>query len=254
LRQPVLSRRVPYQEIALIYSARNKDWTYQDNRTFNQYLDGFNNLSQRHLPFRILPLETLTAADLQGIGAVVLPGIESMTDGEFALLNSHPVILLGENGTRDHWFNPRATPLEFAQVITWADLRSGLPFSLTAPATTLVEYYADREDPAHFFVFVFSPLVGGNIVLQSPTPLHAEILALDQPPRAVTASNINVEIKDYLYIIDVKRAATPDFLDLLLSNSTRSQVALGNGSFSPKLCLGTFDVKGRIFTGPRFVP
>jgi hypothetical protein len=239
LRDSVLSRRRPYQEVALIYSARNKDWTFPNDATFNLYESAFNKLAALHQPFKIFPLETLTAAALQGIDTLVLPGVASISDAEFNLLASHPVILMGENGTRDEWYEPRAIPLKFPKVVTWESLRSRLPFTLTAPQTTLVEYYTDQEDPQHYFLFAFSPATGGNIVVNSPVSLNAKVYRLNQPPQAVTAASISVAIADYLQVIELKRVSNPSLLELLLSLSS------GGSSTGPRNFLS--DVSGRQF-------
>jgi hypothetical protein len=236
LKEPVLNRRAPYQAAALIYSARNKDWTFPDGTTFNLYQNAFNTLAQRHIPFRILPLETLTAAALQGIDTLVLPGVASLSDAEFNLLGSRPVILLGENGTRDEWYEPRAYPLQFPQIVTWDSLDSRLPFTLTAPQTTMVEYYTDKDDPGRYFLFAFSPALGGNIVINSRTPLNARIYRLGLPSEAVTGANISIAINDYLQVMELKRVVLPPFQELLLSLGLGLG---GNKPGQPSFLLGT---------------
>ncbi|MCJ7588915.1 MAG: hypothetical protein MUQ00_13600 [Candidatus Aminicenantes bacterium] len=204
LRRPVLSRRVPYQEIALIYSARNKDFSFKDERTFDLYTEAFETLEEGHLPFKIAPLETLTTAALQDVGPIVLPGVESMTDAEFKLLSSHPVVLVGNNGTRDQWHQPRAKPLKFPRVIPLPSLKSEMPFTLKAPTGTMIEYYVDRDDSRRFYLFAFSPSIDGRISLKSDSSLSAKIYELDRKTRTLSGTNLTVDIKDYLEVISLQ--------------------------------------------------
>ena len=194
LRIPVLDRRVPYQEVALIYSVRNKDWTFENEATFNAYISAFEGLARRHIPFRIVPLETLTAADLEGIGSIVLPGVASISDTEFVLLDSHPVIPIGENGTRDEWYTLRNTPLQFTNVISLSALTPDLPFTLTASTETMLEYYTDYTNADQFFLFAFSPSVDGEINLTNTVPLTATVYELDHAPYTITGTALTVAL------------------------------------------------------------
>ena len=204
LRSSVLSRRVPYQEIGLIYSARNKDFSFEDEKTFELYTEAFETLEKGHLPFKIVPLETLTAAALQDVGPIVLPGIESMTDAEFKLVSSHPVVLVGTNGTRDQWHRARAKPLKFPRVISMSSLKSDMPFTVKAPSGTMIEYYADRDDSRRFYLFAFSTSEGGEIRLVSGSSLSAIIYELDRKTRTLSGTDITVDIKDYLEVISLR--------------------------------------------------
>ena len=204
LRLPVLSRRVPYQEMALIYSARNKDFSFKNERAFGLYTTAFETLEERHLPFKITPLETLTTDALQDVGPIVLPGVESMTDAEFKLLSSHQVVLIGNNGTRDKWHQPRAKPLKFPHVIPLSSLKSNMPFALKAPTSTMIEYYVDRDDSRHFYLFAFSSSIDGQISLKSGSFMSAKIYELDHKARSLSGTSITVDIKDYLEVISLR--------------------------------------------------
>ncbi|HYA40361.1 MAG TPA: hypothetical protein VEF34_03605 [Syntrophobacteraceae bacterium] len=209
----ILNNRVHYQTTGLIYSARNKDWTYADRndnwpypdqgRAFNQYATAFTTLAKSHLPFRIIPLETLSSEALQGVGALVIAGVESISDAEFSLLNSHPVVLTGSNGTRDEWFEPRSVPLKFQTVIGFQSLQSGLPFTVQAPASARIEYYGHQSSQRHFTLFVFSPTTGGKVTLSRASPMQATVYELDRAPRSLNGSSIAVGIADYLEVIDL---------------------------------------------------
>jgi hypothetical protein len=194
LRIPVLDRRVPYQEVALIYSVRNKDWSFETEATFDGYVSAFESLARRHIPFRIVPLETLTAADLEGIDSIVLPGVASISDAEFVLLDSHPVIPIGENGTRDEWYTLRDTPLQFTSVISLSALTPNLPFTLTASTETMVEYYTDYTNADQFFLFAFSPSVDGEINLAHTAPLTATVYELDHSPYTITGTTLTISL------------------------------------------------------------
>jgi hypothetical protein len=204
VRPSVLNRRVPCQEMALIYSVRNKDFSFGNDRAFDLYQGAFDSLEENHLPFRIVPLETLTKAALTDVGPIVLPGVESMTDAEFKLLSSHPVVLIGTNGTRDEWNEARPRPLKFPRVIPFSSLESELPFTLKAPSGTMIEYYLDRDDSRRFFLFAFSPTIAGRISLESGSAMSVRIYELDRKSRTLSGTHIVVEIKDYLEIIDLR--------------------------------------------------
>lgn len=203
LQASVLGTRQPYHEAALIYSTRNKDWTFPDERAFEAYSSAFLTLSQRHIPFRILPLETLDGPALDSVGTIVLAGIESISDAEFALLKSHTVALVGENGTRDESWRLRQTQLAFPSRIPISSLRPALPFTLSAPAATMIEYYTDRSDSTRFFIFAFSPSTSGTITLGFPSAARVTVYELDRSQRKLTGSTVKVPIRDYLEIIDV---------------------------------------------------
>lgn len=204
LRVPILNRRVPYQEIGLIYSTRNKDWTFTTGTAFDRYADAFRMLSERHLPFRIIPLETMRAGDLAGVGPLVLAGIESISDAEFSRLSAHQVVLLGANGTRDRWYVARSTPLKFPKVMPLSSLEAGMPFTVQAPTNVMIEYYRDRIDTGRFFLFIFSPAKTGQVLLSSGSQMSVEAHELDRVPYTKTGSSISAPIRDFLLVLDVR--------------------------------------------------
>ncbi|MBI2837939.1 MAG: hypothetical protein HYX75_06480 [Acidobacteria bacterium] len=203
LRAPVLNRRTPYAEAALMYSARNKDWTYPTDATFEAYTQAFVSLAESHVPFRIVSLESITAADIERIGSIVLAEIASLSDAEFDLLKTHPVALVGDNGTRDEWYRPRKQPLQFPTTVPISTIKSELPFQLTAPAQTYIEYFTDASNRNRFFLFAFTPDKSGSIELKFTSALTAKLYELDRRPRTLRGATITIPIQDYLEVIDL---------------------------------------------------
>lgn len=200
--RPILDQRAPYAEIGLVYSVRNKDWSYESQSAFNAYAEVFEMLVQSHLPFRIIPLETLTAETLNHLGPLVLPQLASLSDAEFVLLKEHPVVLLGENATRNEWGEPRLTPLQFPNIISLDALETDLPFTLTAPDDALIAYYTDQTDPKRFYLFIFSLLKRGQVSIDVSLPIT--VYELDHAPRTVTGdAAIRIQINDYLTVLDL---------------------------------------------------
>jgi hypothetical protein len=100
----------------------------------------------------------------------------------------------------------------------------------------MVEYYTDKDDPERYFLFAFSPALGGNIVINSRTPLNARIYRLGLPSEAVTGANISIAINDYLQVMELKRVVLPPFQELLLSLGLGLG---GNKPGQPSFLLGT---------------
>jgi len=155
LREPVLNKRIPFQNTVLIYPMRSKDYTFETESTFGSYENAFAELIQKHIPFRILPLETMTSSDLEHINNVVLAGAESISDKEYNLLKNKMVSLVGENGTKDQWGNPRSQQLIFSNMIDISSLTPALDFNIQAPSSSFIEYYVDKSDKNHYF-FLFT--------------------------------------------------------------------------------------------------
>jgi len=204
IRSQILDNRAPYQEFALIYSIRNKDFTFQTDEAFNSYTAAFNTLTSRHLPFRIIPLETLTTASLAGISAVALADDAAISGREFDVLKNIPVVLNGRNGTRDEWYGLRPTPLKFPKVTSWPALKPKLGFTLSAPPRACVEYYTDRSKPGHWYLFAFSPATGGSIMLSSTESRAATVYEIGRAPRKLVGKMLNVPIRDFLEVIDLE--------------------------------------------------
>ncbi|MBI2892972.1 MAG: hypothetical protein HYY06_05435 [Deltaproteobacteria bacterium] len=161
---PVFERRIAYGgDVALVYSVRNKDWT-RDEEAFDLYVEAFESLAERHVPFRIVRLEGLVAADLEGVRTVVLPGLEGISDQEAELLSSRRVALVGDEiGTRDERWQGREEPIEFPETVALDEIEAVLPFVLEAPDGTFIEHYGDREGRAWMALFAVSPEPEGEI-------------------------------------------------------------------------------------------
>ena len=54
LKTSVLDKRIPFQNTALIYPMRSKDYSFQNESTFDSYNSAFETLAEMHIPFRIL--------------------------------------------------------------------------------------------------------------------------------------------------------------------------------------------------------
>jgi hypothetical protein len=201
LRVPILDKRQPYFNTALLYPMRSKDFTYPTGSALADYANAFTTLAEKHIPFRILPQDTMTEADLANISTVVLAGAESMTDAEYALLQDKTVALVGQNGTKDMWFQPHAR--SFNPTVPIESLMPTLPFTITAPTSTYTEYYTDRNNPSHFFIFAYNDTPSGQITISQPVTLTAEIYTLDQPVAEKSGTSITLNISDYLHIIDL---------------------------------------------------
>jgi hypothetical protein len=202
LQAPVLNKRVPYQNTALIYPMRSKDNTFAANSTLSSYKSAFQYLEEKHIPFRIIPLETMTAADLQDIHTIVLAGAESISDAEYDLIRTHTVSLVDANGTNDEWGNARSTPLLFPNAVNLSSQSPGLPFTITAPSTTFLEYYTDASNPKHYFLFAYNDSLLGNMEISSPITFAGSVYERNNTYN-VGGTEITVPIKDYLEVIDI---------------------------------------------------
>ncbi len=204
LREPVLNKRVQFQNTALIYPMRSKDFSFENESAFDAYDGAFNELAQKHIPFRILPLETMTADDLSGIDVAVLAGAESISDEEYNLLKNKTVALVGNNGSKDEWGNVRSNPLQFSDIIDFTSLAPNLPFDIQAPATSLIEYYVDKTDENHFFIFSYNDVKTGEITFATDETMNAKIYEIDGGVSELSGTNISVPANDYLIVIDLQ--------------------------------------------------
>lgn len=201
--RPILDRRVPYATASLLYPMRSKDFTYSTAAALKAYGDAFTALARRHVPFRIVPQDGMTAADLTG--TVVLGGAQSMSDQEYALVAPKTVALVGaDNATRDTWFEPKAR--SFPTTVPVTGIEQGLPFSVSAPDSSFIEYYTDRNDPNHYYLFAYNDTPSGTITLNRPAGLNAKIYRLDQAATTQSGPTITstISANEYLTVIDVQ--------------------------------------------------
>ncbi|MER6951830.1 hypothetical protein ABT294_48225 [Nonomuraea sp. NPDC000554] len=202
--RPILDRRVPYARAALLYPMRSKDFTYPGSAALSDYDAAFTALAQRHVPFRIVPQDGLTAADLASADTVVLGGARSMSDQEHALVAAKAVALVGSgNATRDTWFEPKAR--SFPDTVPVTGIGQGLPFSVSAPAGSFIEYYTDRNDPNRFYLFSYNDTPSGAIELTRAQGVSVQVYKLDQPPTTRSGSTVtsNIAANEYLTVLDV---------------------------------------------------
>jgi hypothetical protein len=183
---------------------RSKDYSFESESAFDAYEGAFNELFRKHIPFRILPLETMTADDLTGIDVAVLAGAESISDEEFNLMKNKTVALIGENGTKDEWGNVRSNPLQFQNTVDFASLTPNLPFDIQVPVTSFIEYYIDEADENHFFIFSYNDVKNGEISLEAANPMTVKFYEIDGGVSELSGTNINVPVNDYLNVIDLK--------------------------------------------------
>jgi len=167
--QTVFDRRVAYGgNVGLIYSVRNKDFTYQSESHFTAYVEAFQRLVLNHVPFRIIPLEYLVEDGLEGLDTVVIPGLQGISEEEGELLSQKQVVELGVNvGTRDQNWKIRESPMVFERMVGLDKIQPALPFGLEAPKGTFIEYYGDRDGAHRMYLFAFSPSPSGKLVLSA---------------------------------------------------------------------------------------
>lgn len=154
IRREILDTRKPYWgKTALIYSTRNKDWSYPDSSHFESYDEAFRDLTAAHLPFRILVLEEIGADDLRNFDTLILPGVISISDGEFALFDEKKILARGEVGTRDENWERRPSPLVWSHPLSTGieDLETGLPFEIDAPSIIFLSFFEDGTGGWVFF-------------------------------------------------------------------------------------------------------
>ncbi|MFF5212737.1 hypothetical protein [Streptosporangium sp. NPDC000396] len=202
--RPILDRRVPYAKAALLYPMRSKDFTYPGPTVLTAYNDAFTALARRHVPFRIVPQDGLTAADLAPADTVVLGGAQSMSDQEHALIAPKAVALVGpDNATKDRWFEPK--PRSFPNTVPVTGIGQGLPFTVSAPTGSFIEYYTDRDDPNHYYLFSYNDTPSGAIKLTRAQGVSVRIHKLDRPATAQSGPTVtsNIAANEYLTVLDV---------------------------------------------------
>jgi hypothetical protein len=207
----LLRRRVAYAgDVALLYSVRNQDLSFEDSAYFDAYSEAFAQLAARHVPFRIQSLEYLGADGLGAATTVVLPGIRSISDAEAERLDAVSVARFGDDvGTLDEVGDERDEPLGFVDEIEFDDIEARLPFTLEAPENTLIEFYGDREGERAMSLFAVSPEPEGVMTLTAAadTALAVVVHRLGAAPETLDADEeIEVEIDSPFMVIDVREA------------------------------------------------
>ncbi len=205
VQSSILSKRIAFSGIAMIYSVRNKDFTFTDDRHFDSYKAAFDVLSSRHLPFRVLVLENLESTQLADLNALVLSDVPSISDSEYGLLNTKPVYLVGEVGTRDEDWKTRTESLTFDTTVSLDQLTQSLPYSISAPSTTKFEFYRDATKASRHMLFAYNDELKGQIVIQSASPLVAEIHTPRGDKRRYSGKEIRIDLPptDPLMILDL---------------------------------------------------
>jgi hypothetical protein len=204
IEEPVLDHRRPYWgNVALIYSVRNKDWSYQQGTHFDAYDDAFRELTRAHIPFRVLVLEQLDDDTLAPFSTVVLPAVASISDTEHALLRRHQVIVLGDTGSRDELWQERRQPLAWPSTLSIdpGDLTPDLPMALTAPATTYIAFYTDGA--GGLFLFAVHEVPGGELILSHARPLQVTVYRQRSPAEHVTGNEVVVLVRGSLTVLHV---------------------------------------------------
>jgi hypothetical protein len=206
----ILDRRIPYSGgLALVYSTRNQDLTYNDERFFAAWEEAAYQLLMRHLPFRIVPLEYVPEDGLDGFSTAVLPCLESISDEEGAVLAGvHVVSTVCEAGVRDEDWSERSTPLRLEDAGGLDQVRAALPFGLEAPVETLIELYGDREGEHRMYLFAVSPLRSGRVVLTAAEGSSLTVRAYS-PGRETTeqtGETVTVPISTVFVVLEVSES------------------------------------------------
>ncbi len=208
IQNEILSQRQPYWgRVALLYSIRNKDWTYETGEYFEAYDDAFRDLTKAHIPFRVLVLENLTADALAPFDTVVLPNLISISDAEYAVLRDRNVIALDwENGLRDENWVLRDSPLDWPGALDTEmdDLPTGLPFDLEAPETTAITFYHDGADD--FFLFAVHIKDRGEIVLSAEESLAVTVHRRGQPAQELHGNEVAIPVLGELTVLHITPA------------------------------------------------
>lgn len=210
--QTVLDRRIPYGgDLALVYSVRNKDNTYESEAFFEAYMDMFEDLTRQHIPFRIVPLEYLTDDGLDGVNTVILPELRGLSDAEVALLDTRRVIPVGYDpsevvGSRDEAWGLRSQAVTFSETVSREQITAALPFDIAAPSDTFIEYYGDRDGEARMYLFAVSAHSEGQILLNARpgSSLSVTAYGLDRSTTDLSGPEIAVPLNAPLVVLDVR--------------------------------------------------
>ncbi len=226
LKTSVLDKRIPFQNTALIYPMRSKDYSFQNESTFDSYNSAFETLAEMHIPFRILTLETMTAEDLTNINNIVLAGAESISDEEYNLIKDKIVALIGVNGTKDKWGNNRSQQLTFANKIDISDLAINLPFTIKAPTSSYIEYYRDKSNNKKYYIFLYSNDKSGEIIISDSSSISGKVYEIDNNTKNINGTVITIPIVDYLEVVEVQLSGTTDVNDF--TDSITDKIKLDN--------------------------
>jgi len=210
IRNPILNNRIPKQNTVLIYPMRSKDYTYETETSFESYIDAFAVLSENHIDFRILPLDSMTSNDLENIDNIVLAGAECISDGEYNLIKNKTISLVGNNGTKNEWGNTRTTPLSFSHTADIDNITPNLPFTIDAPGSTYIEYYTDKSDADHYFIFAYNDNLSGKITIGNDTLMTGKIYEIDKPAQSFDSTTVEVKINDRLDVLDLSVSQIPE--------------------------------------------
>jgi len=203
----VLEDRAPYGgNVALLYSDRNQDYTYEDETAFEAYVEAFEQLAQLHIPLRIAPLEYVTTDGLDGVDTVVLPGTQALSDAEAEALEGRTVVPVGDRiGTRDADWTERSTALEFSDSADLDSVAAALPFSVEAPGGTFIEYYCSRTTEGRMYLFAVSPDPGGAITIDAAEGESLAVTGYSFPDGEVedAGTTVTVDVDSRLLVLVV---------------------------------------------------
>ena len=203
----VLDLRVPYGgDVALVYSFRNQDFSFEDESFFDAYVEAFEELVTNHVPFRIVPLEYIEEDGVEGVETVVLPGIQGISDEEAYMINSKSVVLFGDDiATRDEGWDTLDDEIEFDDVIDLEDVGPALPFGIDSPEETFIEFYGHINGNHAMYLFAVSPDPQGEITLSAAdgTSLQVTTYRLDDVPTDDYGEKVTVEIDSNLLVLFV---------------------------------------------------
>jgi len=233
LRAPVLDKRIPYQNTALIYPMRSKDYSFQNESTFDLYNSAFEQLAEMHIPFMILTLETMTAEDLTNISNIVLAGAESISDEEYDLIKNKTFVLIGENGTKDKWGNNRSQQLTFANKIEISSLSINLPFTIQAPTSSYIEYYTDKSNSKNYYIFLYSNDKNGEIIISNSSSISGKVYEIDNATKNINGTVITIPIVDYLEVIELQLSGATDVNEFTDSISDKIKLDNYPNPFNP---------------------
>ena len=108
-----------------------------------------------------------------------------------------------ENGTRNEWGTTRSKALTFGRGDDLASLQPGLPFAVSAPATSFIEYYRDQDNPDHYYLFVYNDQISGSVRISKTNSLKARVFGLDAGATELSGTAIDIPVKGYLTVIDI---------------------------------------------------
>lgn len=207
----IMSQRIPYPcHTALIYSVRNKDFTFENESFFQAYTAAFSWLESHHIPFRIIPLEYIQEEDTSQIEYIVLPGIQAVSDAEAAILTTKKAILSGENpASRDENWRLRTEPVSFSHTVNLLDIAPNLPFTVSAPEQTWIEFFINKNQPSCYDLFIFSEQPEGNLILTSSgNELNVISHSLNASQTQTRGESVQIALNSSLMVVQVQLPAS----------------------------------------------